>query len=212
MGGSNTIALVASSVRKMGGTSCIKPDNYTEGWIPNWHCLGVVTERCKGQDGKTVDYADAVFQYPDEQDSPGIDVTFSIHIFFGFLWVLIAFLQMVPIRTFNLKMHRYFGYFAAATLFTFMMTTFQILFFDVVKNPLSFRIATGSVTIMCIVYMVMGIMAARRHNLQDHTDFTMRAFVYSLEGAGTIRMVRKGFNSLGHPKQCPTFCPMKFLN
>ena len=141
MGGSNIFAIMANFMRMLGSSSCITPEKYTEGWIPNWHCIGVVTQTCKDGDGNATNYADAVFLYADEEESPGIDITFSTHIFFALLWVLVGYLQMVPIRTHSIKVHRLFGYIAIAVHLTYIVTTLNILFFDEANNPLAYRYA-----------------------------------------------------------------------
>ena len=55
-------------------------------------------------------YSDATFLYRDESENPGIDRAFALHAFYGILWVLVAFLQMVPVRKASLDLHRSFGY------------------------------------------------------------------------------------------------------
>ena len=47
--------------------------------------------------------------------------------------------------------------------------------------------ANGGITVISIVNMVLSIKAARRRDIPAHTDHAMRCFLYSIEGAGTIR-------------------------
>ena len=74
--------------------------------------------------------SDSVFLYQDEDENPGIDRTFGLHALFGILWVVFAFLQIVPIRKASLDLHRSFGYIAIATFFLHMWAAINSLFFD----------------------------------------------------------------------------------
>ena len=71
-----------------------------------------------------------MFLYRGEGENPGIDRAFGLHALYGILWVVFAFLQMVPIRKASLDLHRSFGYIASATFFLHMWAAINNLFFD----------------------------------------------------------------------------------
>ena len=134
-------------------------------------------------------YGDAQFLYADEKDAPGIDRAFGLHAFFGLLWLLFAFLQMVPIRKINLAMHGKFGYITIAVFLGHMLAALNNLIFDEAKHSAVNRIGLGSLTFVSSTYMVLSILAAKNHDIPTHTDYAIRCFLYSIEGAGTIRQV-----------------------
>ena len=50
-----------------------------------------------------------------------------------------------------------------------------------------YRVMLGGITVISIVNMVLAIRAARHRHILRHKDYAMRSFLYSIEGAGTIR-------------------------
>ena len=80
-----------------------------------------------------------MFLYRGERENPGIDRAFGLHALYGLLWVLFAFLQMVPIRKASLNLHRSFGYIAGAAFFLHMWAAINSLLFDDGKHTMGNR-------------------------------------------------------------------------
>ena len=49
------------------------------------------------------------------------------------------------------------------------------------------RVILGGVPVLATFYMTLSIKAARQRDIPAHTEYAMRCFLYSIEGAGTIR-------------------------
>ena len=112
-----------------------------------------------------------------------------MHAAMGIMWIVVAYLQMVPIRNYSLIAHKYFGYFSLLVFVLHMDASINNLVFDEAKHHIVNRIGLGALTFLSSTYMYMSIKAAINHDIQSHTKYAFRAFVYSIEGAGTIRTV-----------------------
>ena len=134
-------------------------------------------------------YGDAQFLYNSEEESPGIDRAFGLHAFFGLLWVVAGFLQMVPVRRFSLYLHRMFGLVVVAVFLGHMLSALNNLVFDEARHHWAARAQLGSITLVSSAYMVLSLRAVRNGKISEHQDFAIRSFLYSIEGAGTIRQV-----------------------
>ena len=141
-----------------------------------------------GRSNATV-YEDAQFLYPDEKSSPGIDNAFGLHAFFAVLWLLTGFLQMGPILRFSLIIHRKFGYVSVAVFISHMLASINNLIFNEAEHHWLNRAGLGSLTIVSTAYMILSIKAVKQGDIPAHTDYAIRSFLYSIEGAGTIRQV-----------------------
>ena len=65
-----------------------------------------------------------------ESENPGFDLSLGAHAFFGLLWLVLGFLQIVPVRKAGLHLHRKFGYLAIAAFFMHMWASIYHLLFD----------------------------------------------------------------------------------
>ena len=131
-------------------------------------------------------------EYPDVlfyRQTSGIDKAFGLHAAFGLLWLTVGCLQIGPVRRHSLSWHRNFGYFALATFICHLGASINNLIYDHLKHHYLNRVGLGSVTTLSATYMVLAFAAARRHNFQHHSDLAFRAFIYSIEGSGSIRTV-----------------------
>ena len=127
--------------------------------------------------------------YADEADSPGIDRAFGLHAFFGLLWVLSCYLQMGPIRNMSVWLHQRFGYLAITAFVCHMLASFNTLIFDEAQHQPLAKVMLGNVVLVSSTYMVLAIKAVKNKDIRGHTDYAVRSFLYSIEGAGTIRTV-----------------------
>lgn len=122
--------------------------------------------------------------------NPGIDSAFGQHAFYACLWVLLAFLQMVPVRKMSVKLHGYFGYLALGSFAMHVWAAYNNLYFDDGQHVLANRVFLGGVNVLTTFYMILSIKAARERDKSGHADYAMMCFLYSIEGAGTIRQVK----------------------
>ena len=134
-------------------------------------------------------YGDAEFVYKSEEDSPGIDAHFGLHAGFGILWLLVAFAQMGPLRRLSLVVHRKFGLVAILVFCGHMLASLNNLIFDEAKHHWINRTELGSLTFVSTAYMLLSMKAIWNGRISDHQDYAVRCFLYSIEGAGTIRQV-----------------------
>ena len=134
-------------------------------------------------------YGDAQFIYSDERSSPGIDRAFGLHAFFGITWILTAHIQMVFTRKQSLSLHQKFGYFAILTFFAHMGAALNNLIFDEAKHHMINRVGLGSLVFLSTTWMLLSIKAAMDRDIPKHKDYIIRCFLYSIEGAGTIRTI-----------------------
>ena len=134
-------------------------------------------------------YGDATVLYADEAESPGIDRAFGLHAFFALLWLFSSYLQMGPIRTLSVALHRAFGYIALTSFLCHMLAAINSLVFDEAKHQPISKVALGSIAFMSMTYMILAIKAAKKHDTRAHVDYAIRSYLYSIEGAGTIRTV-----------------------
>lgn len=134
-------------------------------------------------------YGDAQFLYKTEEESPGIDTNFGLHAAFGLLWLLVAFVQMGPLRRLSLAMHRKFGLVAILVFCGHMLAAINNLIFDEAKHHWINRTGLGSLTFLSTAYMLLSMKAIWEGRISEHQDYAIRCFLYSIEGAGTIRQV-----------------------
>lgn len=134
-------------------------------------------------------YGDAQFLYRTEEESPGIDTNFGLHAAFGLFWLLVAFVQMVPLRRLSLAMHRNFGLVAILVFCGHMLASLNILIFDEAKHHWINRAELGGLTFISTAYMLLSMKAIWEGRISEHQDYAIRCFLYSIEGAGTIRQV-----------------------
>jgi len=131
-----------------------------------------------------------------------LDTGFSYHAFFGLLWLLVAFIQMGPL-TKNIKLHRTFGYVIQFAFWGHLIASVSLLILDTQQHHWLPIFLLMSPVIRGSFCMIMGVHKARTGCLEQHGDYMFRCFIYSIEGAGTIRTVAYLLWLVGLG---PTFC------
>jgi len=136
---------------------------------------------------REIPFGDSLFVY---RNTAGIDRSFALHAACGLLWLLVAFAQMVLVRRYKVVWHRKYGY---AAIFVFFMHTaacLNVLFADEAKHhPLS-KTLLMSAAFSSIIHMLRSIRGAVCGDVVGHEANSVVAFLYSIEGAGTIRTVQ----------------------
>ena len=148
---------------------------------------------------------DESFVYKTENKVKGVDSAFGFHAFSGLLWILTAWVQMSLLKT-SKRWHRIFGMFAIVTFGMHMAGSLNNLYFDYMKHTPLPKLLLAMACMDSIVSMVAAMMHAKRKNFAGHRDAMIRCFIYSIEGAGTIRTVGtlQAFLGLG-PTDCQVF-------
>ena len=148
---------------------------------------------------------DESFVYKTENKVKGVDSAFGFHAFSGLLWILTAWVQMSLLKT-SKRWHRIFGMFAIVSFVMHMAGSLNNLYFDYMKHTPLPKWLLAMACMDSIVSMVAAMMHAKRKNFAGHRDAMIRCFIYSIEGAGTIRTVGtlQAFLGLG-PTDCQVF-------
>ncbi len=145
-------------------------------------------------------YPDTYLIYPQNRT---LDVGFSFHAFFGLLWLLMVFVQMVPLATKFQRGHKIFGYLIQFSFVGHLAAAVSLLLIDTQHHHWLPKFMLMSPVLSSITYMFLGIQSIRRGDVSKHIDQMFRCFIYSIEGAGTIRTVEFFLWLAG---QGPTFC------
>lgn len=136
------------------------------------------------------EWEEAYLVYPEEAAAPGIDKTFGLHAFFGMLWIIAAYVQMVHVKRWGgASLHRKSGYITALAFLAHMTFSVNILCQDIMKNSMMVKVMLASVVTISSTYFFQAMKFAVAKRIQLHTDCMVRCFLYSIEGAGTIRTV-----------------------
>ena len=167
-----------------------------------WVRYGLIDSRVKEDSEEP--YIDESFVYKSEKKAKGIDFAFGLHAFGGLFWLLTAWIQMSLLKT-SKKWHRTFGFVAIAAFILHMFAALNNLYFNYMRHTPLPRLMLGLTTVDSIICMVTAMIRVRRKDYQGHRDAMLRCFLYSIEGAGTIRTVAtlQAFLGLG-----PTECQM----
>jgi len=139
-----------------------------------------------GLESVKAEYPDAYLIYPQEVV---LDTGFSYHAFFGLLWLLMAFIQMVPLAMKNKRIHRIFGYIIQFSFLAHLIAAVSLLLINTQQHHWLPICMLMSPVVRSGRYMILGIKSARRGDIEQHIDQMFRCFIYSIEGAGTIRTV-----------------------
>ncbi len=131
-------------------------------------------------------YPGAYLVYPQNQ---ALDRGFSYHAFFGLLWLLLASLQMAVLATKHKQSHKVFGYIIQLSFLGHLGAAMSLLFVDTQQHHWLVKFMLMSPVLYSSTYMARGIASIRRGDVAEHIDHMVRCFVYSIEGAGTIRTV-----------------------
>lgn len=145
---------------------------------------------------------DESFVYKTERKTKGVDFAFGFHAFSGLFWLLTAWVQMSLLKT-SKTLHRMFGVVAIISFSMHMVASLYNLYFDYMKHRPLPRLLLAMACMDSIICMVTAITQARRKDLAGHRDAMIRCFIYSIEGAGTIRTIAslQAFLGLG-PTEC----------
>merc|ERR1711948_180815 len=81
------------------------------------------------------------------------------------------------------------GYVTSLAFLAHMTFALNVLCQDIVKNPMMVKLMLASVVTISSTYFFQAMKFALAKQTQLHTDCMVRCFLYSIEGAGTIRTV-----------------------
>jgi len=145
---------------------------------------------------------DESFVYKTEKKEKGIDFAFGFHAFAGLLWLSTGWVQMSLLKT-SKAWHRMFGIVAISSFSLHMVASLNNLYFNYMKHTPLPRLLLLMACVDSILCMTTAIIRARRKDYTGHRDAMIRCFVYSIEGAGTIRTVAtvQAFLGMG-PTDC----------
>ena len=124
----------------------------------------------------------------EESWSADIDPVFWLHASAGILWMVTAWVNIYLLQD-NKALHRKFG---AATILAFCLHTIAALrnlHFNIARNSLLPRLFLVGSLIDSTISIIIAMNRAKRRDIQGHRDAMVQGFIYSLEGAGTIRTV-----------------------
>jgi uncharacterized membrane protein len=145
-------------------------------------------------------YPDTYLIYP---QYAALDRGFSQHAFFGLLWLSMAFVQMAILARRHERAHKVFGYVIQVAFIGHLASAVSLLLTNTEQHPWVTKLVLLSPVTLSATFMLLGIGSIRRGEVSRHVDRMFRCFVYSIEGAGTIRTV--GYMLwLAHAG--PTFC------
>lgn len=144
---------------------------------------------------------DTYLEYP---ASPKIDRAFLPHAVCGLLWILAAYLHVCcshQLRNFISK--RMLAYFACLAFVLHMVCSLRTLILDPMQHHvLPWTLLLSNVTVST-AYFLLGTWAASKRHVSAHKDAMIKCFLYSIEGAGTIRTVGSIMHFFGAG---PTMC------
>lgn len=136
---------------------------------------------------RDIPFGDSLFLYG---NTAGIDRSFGLHAVCGLLWILVAFAQMVLVRRYKVVWHRKYGYATIFVFFMHMAACLNVLLADEAKHhPLSKTLLMSS-AFLSTIHMLRGTRGAISGDVAGHEANSVVAFLYSIEGAGTIRTVQ----------------------
>lgn len=150
----------------------------------------------------------AIDTYLAYDPSPKTDRAFGPHAFFGLLWIVTAYLHICCRHRFQTKASkRMTGIFAVFAFIGHQVCSALCL----VINPMNQHVVPWTMLMTnCSVstgYFLLGMYALEQKNMEAHKDAMTRCFLYSIEGAGTIRTVGFIMALFGTG---PTFCQQMY--
>ena len=136
------------------------------------------------------------------------DRAFGPHAFFGLMWLVAAYLHICHRRRFQSKFSkRALGMFALVAFLGHQTCSLRCL----IINPMNQHVLNWLMLMSnCSVstgYFLLGMYALVKKDQNAHKDAMMRCFLYSIEGAGTIRTVGSIMFEFGVG---PLICQSKF--
>merc|ERR1712079_542342 len=96
---------------------------------------------------------------------------------------------MVPVHRLSLSLHRRFGHFATLIFACHICASLNNIVFDEAKHVPISKILLMTPVVQGTVCMVHAIERVIHHDNDGHKDYAFLAFLFSIEGAGTIRTV-----------------------
>ena len=128
--------------------------------------------------------------YKGVAEHPTKDRTFGLHAVFALLWMTMAYIQIcfVDHKT-RSSAHKIFGYLTVVSLIIHSTGSLLILYEDVENHTLLNKTLLFSSLLSTVLTVFQAIKAAIDGNHTEHRVLMVRAFISSLDGAGTIRTV-----------------------
>ena len=165
-------------------------------WLVSWQIdIGVI----KHSEER---HFDESLVYRTDQSKENVDFAFGLHAFFGILWILVGWVQMFILPKFKFW-HRKFGIVAIISFILHMASSFYIVYVNYMKHTPIPRLLLYMFGLDSIVCFAISFLYARRDDYMGHRDAMFRSFVYSIEGAGTIRTIATFQEFLGFgPDAC----------
>ena len=144
---------------------------------------------------------DAYLKYP---PSPKTNSAFLPHAICGLLWILAAYLHICHSRRLSkVVSKRKLASFASLAFLLHMACSVRALILDPMHHhALPWTMLLSNLTVST-AYFVLGIWAVTKREMSAHKDAMMKCFLYSIEGAGTIRTVGAILHLL---EMGPTMC------
>jgi len=141
-------------------------------------------------------------------EEPTKDRAFGLHSLFSLLWITMAYIQICWIdSTKRNSMHKIFGYLTVVALVLHSLGALSILYEDVEDHTLLNKLMLFGSLVYTVSTVFRAIKKAVNGNYNEHRVLMVRAFVSSLDGAGTIRTVGHIQMVLG----CgPIFCQSEY--
>jgi len=136
--------------------------------------------------------------------SPKTDRAFGPHAFFGLIWLIAAYMHICHRRRFQSKTgKRALGMFTVLAFLGHQICSFRCLIINPMnQHVLPWMMLLTNVTV-ATGYFILGMYALVKKDIKAHKAAMMRCFLYSIEGAGTIRTVGAIMHLFGLG---PTFC------
>jgi len=119
-------------------------------------------------------------------EDPRKDRAFGLHALFALLWITMAYVEMCFLSG---SRHRLFGYLTAGALLLHSMASLLNLYEDIERHSLLNRLFLLLSLCSTVHRFVCAVAEAVRGNYSAHRVLMVRAFLSSLDGAGTIRTV-----------------------
>jgi hypothetical protein len=144
---------------------------------------------------------DVYLAYP---KSASIDRAFIPHAFFGMLWLIMAYLHICRSKTLQKYIKRKnLAYLSAISFLSHIICSVRCLWLDPMKHHPLPRMMLLSSALSATASFITGVKEARNGNLKGHETAMMNCFLYSIEGAGTIRTAAYILALMG---KGPSFC------
>jgi len=122
----------------------------------------------------------------------GIDLGFGLHAGCGMVWLVCAYIQIVHTRRMGRRAHKIFGYISMLAFLSHVGASCFTLYTDVVRHKTLPRMLLIGSSFSSVNYMVQAMCLTRKRPqgwVTKHKDLIFLCFIYSIQGAGTIRAI-----------------------